>query len=93
MQNIPSVNIGIVAVSRDCFPVELSRKRKNMVVEECRLKNIPVTGCEIVVENEHDVIAVLDELDCRDINALVIYLGNFGPKVRSPCWPRNSGVR
>lgn len=80
MQNIPPVKIGIVAVSRDCFPVELSRKRKDAVVEECRKKNLPVAGCEIVVENECDVAAALDELERRDANALVVYLGNFGPE-------------
>lgn len=80
MQNIPTVNLGIVAVSRDCFPVELSRKRKDMVVAECRKKKIPVTGCEIVVESEDDIPAVLDELDAKGINALVVYLGNFGPE-------------
>lgn len=28
MKNIPKINPGIVAVSRDCFPVELSKKEK-----------------------------------------------------------------
>ena len=28
MKNIPEVTIGLMAVSRDCFPVELSRKRR-----------------------------------------------------------------
>ena len=27
MQNIPEVKLGIVAVSRDCFPITLSEKR------------------------------------------------------------------
>jgi len=80
MHNLPSVNLGIVAVSRDCFPVELSRKRKGHVVAECRKRNIPVTDCDTVVENEHDVLAALGELDRKGANALVIYLGNFGPE-------------
>ena len=28
MNNIPKVKVGIVAVSRDCFPIELSQKRR-----------------------------------------------------------------
>ena len=32
MNNSPKIKIGIVAVSRDCFPEELStRRRKNLV--------------------------------------------------------------
>ncbi|MBT4483698.1 MAG: fucose isomerase, partial [Candidatus Latescibacteria bacterium] len=80
MNNMPEVKTGIVAVSRDCFPIELSRERKNRVAEECDGKNIPVTNCDTVVENEHDVLKALDELEKREINALVVYLGNFGPE-------------
>ncbi len=80
MVNIPEVKTGILAVSRDCFPIDLSRNRRKRVVEECRKKNIPVIECETIVENERDVLKALDELDGKDINALVIYLGNFGPE-------------
>ena len=27
MQNIPQVKLGIIAVSRDCFPIQLSESR------------------------------------------------------------------
>jgi len=80
MKNIPQINLGIVAVSRDCFPIELSRRRREKVVEECRTKNIPITEIETVVENERDSLKALAELREKKINALVIYLGNFGPE-------------
>ncbi|MDP2982433.1 MAG: fucose isomerase [Candidatus Latescibacter sp.] len=80
MKNIPKVKTGIVAVSRDCFPAELSRSRKNRVIEECLARNIPVIGCDTLVENERDVLAALDEIEQKGINALVVYLGNFGPE-------------
>jgi len=80
MRNIPVVKAGIVAVSRDCFPLELSRKRRNKVIEECRAQKIPVIGCDTIVENERDVLVALDEIDQKGINALVVYLGNFGPE-------------
>ena len=28
MNNIPVVKLGIIAVSRDCFPIQLSEKRR-----------------------------------------------------------------
>lgn len=80
MINMPEVKVGIVAVSRDCFPIELSRSRRNRVVEECTKKNIQVINCETVVENELDVLRAIEELEEKEVNALVIYLGNFGPE-------------
>lgn len=80
MQNVPEIKMGVIAVSRDCFPIELSRKRRINLIKACNKKHIPVTEIETIVENEKDVIKALDEIDDKDINALVIYLGNFGPE-------------
>jgi len=80
MKNVPKVNLGIVAVSRDCFPVELSRQRRNKVVKECRAKKIPLAVIETIVENEKDALKVVEEIRQKNVNALVIYLGNFGPE-------------
>ncbi len=80
MKNIPSVTLGIVAVSRDCFLAEHSKKRRIKVVEECKVRNIPVVELETIVENENDVLKALKELGEKKINALVLYLGNFGPE-------------
>jgi L-fucose isomerase-like protein len=80
MKNIPVINPGIVAVSRDCFSIELSQNRKTKVLKECQSKNIPLTEIETVVENEKDTLKALEELKKKNVNALVIYLGNFGPE-------------
>ena len=34
MNNVPTVKLGLVGVSRDCIPIELSRKRRIRVAEE-----------------------------------------------------------
>jgi L-fucose isomerase-like protein len=80
MQNIPIVKLGIVAVSRDCFPIELSRKRRSNVVAACKELKVPVVEIETIIENERDVLKALDEVKQKNINALAIYLGNFGPE-------------
>lgn len=80
ISNIPDVLIGLVAVSRDCFPIELSRSRRAEVAEACREKNLPFVELETVVENESDVLKALDEARGRGVNALAVYLGNFGPE-------------
>ncbi|MBP7706585.1 MAG: fucose isomerase [Candidatus Aminicenantes bacterium] len=80
MTNMPKVRLGLVAVSRDCFPIELSRKRSLRVAEACRKAGTPVTRIMTVVENEADALKALDELREKKVNALVLYLGNFGPE-------------
>jgi L-fucose isomerase-like protein len=80
MQNIPEIKLGIVAVSRDCFPIELSQKRRSRVVASCRELHVPIVEIETVIENERDVLKALDEAKEKGINALALYLGNFGPE-------------
>lgn len=45
LTNIPEVKLGLVAVSRDCFPVALSEKRRAAVKAACsgELYECPVT--------------------------------------------------
>ena len=80
MINVPNVKLGLVAVSRDCFPVELSAKRREAVVKSCAAKGINIYEVKTTVENEKDVLKALDELKAAQVNALVVYLGNFGPE-------------
>jgi L-fucose isomerase-like protein len=80
MKNIPVITPGLIAVSRDCFPIELSRKRRRMVAEECRKQAIRFVELETIIENENDVLKALREIEEKSVNALVLYLGNFGPE-------------
>jgi len=80
MKNIPEVKLGVIAVSRDCFPIELSQKRRTAVVQACNKKAIPVVELKTTVENEKDVLKAQQEIKNSNINALLVYLGNFGPE-------------
>lgn len=80
MINIPEVKLGIVAVSRDCFPIELSKSRRETVVKVCSKKGILIKEIKTVVESEKDVLNALKDLKESGVNALVMYLGNFGPE-------------
>jgi L-fucose isomerase-like protein len=79
-KNIPVVKLGIVAVSRDCFPSTLSEKRREAVVKCMAEKGMSIYNCKTVVENETDVLKALVEIRSNGVNALVIFLGNFGPE-------------
>lgn len=76
MKNIPEAKLGIISVSRDCFPVTLSQARRAAVVKSC--KNI--YECKVTVENELDMIKAAEDVKKAGVNALVVFLGNFGPE-------------
>ena len=80
MNNIPAEKIGIVAVSRDCFPMTLSVSRRQAVVKAYREKYGDIYECPVCIENEIDMRKALADIREAGCNALVVYLGNFGPE-------------
>ncbi len=80
MNNVPVEKIGIVAVSRDCFPMTLSVSRRQAVVKAYREKYGDIYECSVCIENEKDMRKALAEVKEAGCNALVVYLGNFGPE-------------
>ena len=82
MLNIPKVKMGVVAVSRDCFPIALSESRRRAVVEALRQKGGEIYECPVIVEGgiDSNVIDALNDINRAGVNALVVYLGNFGPE-------------
>ena len=80
MENIVQVKVGIVAVSRDCFPMTLSESRRKAVVKAYREKYGEIYECPTIIENEKHMQQALAEVNDEKCNALVVYLGNFGPE-------------
>ena len=80
MKNIPEVKLGLVAVSRDCFIVSLSRDRRSAFAAEVRAKGTEIYESQIVVENEKDALAAVSDVKAAGCNALIVFLGNFGPE-------------
>ena len=39
MNNIPVVKLGLIAVSRDCFPIQLSEKRRAAIKDSLHREN------------------------------------------------------
>ncbi len=76
--NIPEVKLGIIAVSRDCFPITLSTQRRKNIVAAYQGKDL--YECPITVENETDALKALEDVKQNGCNALVVFLGNFGPE-------------
>ena len=83
-ENIPKVKIGIVAVSRDCFPESLSVNRRKALVEAYTAKygKDDIYECPVcIVESEIHMQQALEDIKKAGCNALAVYLGNFGPEI------------
>lgn len=84
MNNIPEVKVGIVAVSRDCFPESLSVNRREALVKAYTEKYgaADIYECPIcIVESEIHMVQALEDIKKAGCNALCVYLGNFGPEI------------
>ena len=84
MNNIPQVKLGIVAVSRDCFPESLSVNRRKALVAAYAEKYDAqdIYECPVcIVESEIHMVQALEDIKKAGCNALVVYLGNFGPEI------------
>ena len=84
MNNIPKVKVGIVAVSRDCFPESLSVNRRKALVDAYAAKydKDDIYECPVcIVESEIHMVQALEDIKAAGCNALCVYLGNFGPEI------------
>ncbi len=84
LNNIPSIKIGVVAVSRDCFPEDLSVNRRKALIDAYTAKYgaDSIYECPIcIVESEIHMVQALEDIQKAGCNALCVYLGNFGPEI------------
>ena len=77
IRNIPEVKLGVIAVSRSCFPASLSARRRAAL---CAAFGEGIYECGVTVENELDARRAVEDVKSAGVNALCVYLGNFGPE-------------
>jgi L-fucose isomerase-like protein len=80
MNNMPEIKLGLIAVSRDCFVISLSERRRGEVAAACKGIGIDIYEAKTTVENESDALAAVKEVKGAGCNAFVVFLGNFGPE-------------
>ena len=84
MRVLPKTKIGIVAVSRDCFPESLSVNRRKALVEAYTKKYgaDDIYECPVcIVESEIQMVEALEDIKKAGCDSLCVYLGNFGPEI------------
>ena len=79
-QNIPEVKLGLIAVSRDCFVISLSERRRAAVAAAYEKLGGEIYECKVTVENEKDMLRAVEDVKAAGCTALVVFLGNFGPE-------------
>jgi len=92
MMNIPKIKVGIVAVSRDCFPESLSVNRREELIKAYAAKYDveDIYECPIcIVESEIHMMQALEDIKKNGCNALCVFLGNFGPEISETLLAKN----
>ena len=70
MRNNPAVKLGIVAVSHDCFPAELSKRRLVNVLNAAKDIALDLVACSTIIESESDSLKALEEFHSKGVNAV-----------------------
>lgn len=77
MTNIPELKLGIISVSRSCFPIALSERRRHSIAQ---VYGAGLYECPVCVETEADAAKAVEDVKIHGVNALCVFLGNFGPE-------------
>ena len=75
--NVPEVKLGVIAVSRGCFPSSLAERRREALVAAY---GNGIYDCPVTVVTELDAEKAVKDAREHGVDALVVYLGNFGPE-------------
>ena len=81
MTNIPEAKIGVVAVSRDCFPESLSVSRREALMQAVHTKypELQVYECPVcIVESEIHMVQALEDIKQAGCNGCVSW--KFWPR-------------
>lgn len=80
----PSIKIGLVSASRNCFPRALAEQRCAALLSACQAigvePEVPQGECAVIETPAHAREAA-SQLAAADCDAAVLFLGNFSPEI------------
>ena len=88
MSNMPEVKLGVVAVSRDCFPESLSVSRRQNLMKAYTEKygTEGIYECPVcIVESEIHMVQALEDIMKAGCNALCVYLATLALRFQRHC--------
>ena len=71
MQNIPNVKMGLISVSRSCFPVALSQRRREAVAA-AYAQHGEIYACPITVETQTDAQKAVADVKVVVARAVIV---------------------
>ncbi len=93
-QYSPSIKLGLVSASRNCFPRALSEERTDRLVKAALDAGIslvlPQGECRIIETKEHAYEAA-SQLKAAGVDAVVFFLGNFSPEIEDAVFLKEFG--
>ena len=87
MNNIPEVKLGVVAVSRDCFPITLSQSRRPRCAKPAGRRAWRCYEAQTTVENEQDMLKAVEEVKAAGCNALTVFWATSALRPPRPSSP------
>ena len=89
MSNLPEVKIGVVAVSRDCFPESLSVNRRKALMKAYTEKygTDSVYECPVcIVESEIHMVQALEDIRKAAVTHCAYIWATSAPRFPRPYW-------
>ena len=80
IHNIPDVKLGLIAVSRDCFVISLSERRRAEVAAAYAKKGGEIYECKVTVENELDMLKAVEDVKAAGLQRSGGLPGQFRPR-------------
>jgi len=85
----PSLKLGLVSASRNCFPRALSDERTQRLLTAAQATGINLTtpeGDSCIIETKDHAFEAARQLKEAGCDAVVFYLGNFSPEIEDACF-------
>ena len=79
MNNIPMIKLGLISVSRNCFPIELSETRRHAVAAACGSAGVAIYDCPVTVENEKDAKKAVEDILAAGYDGVMLSNGPGDP--------------
>lgn len=73
-------NLAWSQLAATAFPSRCPSARRDSLTAAYNARYGGIEKIPTIIENETDAVQALEELRAAGVNALVVYLGNFGPE-------------
>jgi L-fucose isomerase-like protein len=90
----PTITLGLVSASRNCFPRALSDERTQRLLAAAREAGINLvtpTGESAIIETKDHAREAAKQLRAAQVDAVVFYLGNFSPEIEDAVFLKEFG--